>query len=197
MVIKKCLTFFFFKLGFVSESTILDRKNTSAFNQLCKFPFVKKWELIYRASRDGFDANDFHSKCDGINNTLTIIKSEHGYIFGGFTEKFFGSGSVSDPNAIIFSLINKENNPFKVKCSNRYGRYALWSNKSEGPVFGSYNDFCIKSNSNVNRDSFSSFGSVNCSYKHDDYQGTERARAILAGSENFKTLEIEVFAGKN
>jgi hypothetical protein len=46
--------------------------------------------LIYRASQDGFEANDFHSKCDQKPNTLMIIKSEHGNIFGGYTEQKIG-----------------------------------------------------------------------------------------------------------
>jgi hypothetical protein len=34
-----------------------------------------------------FVVSDFHSTCDGIANTLTIIKAKSGNIFGGFTEK--------------------------------------------------------------------------------------------------------------
>ena len=38
---------------------------------------------MYQASKDGFDAKDFHSKCDGIPNTLTIFKaSGSSFIFG-------------------------------------------------------------------------------------------------------------------
>jgi hypothetical protein len=32
-------------------------------------------KLIYRASRDSFAASSFHSKCDNISNTVTIIKT--------------------------------------------------------------------------------------------------------------------------
>jgi len=76
---------------------------------LCKFPQDQKWELKYRASRDGFKATDFHAKCDGVPNTLTVIKSTHGNIFGGFTEKPWTSvvWVVSDPKAYIFSLVNQ------------------------------------------------------------------------------------------
>ena len=38
--------------------------------KLCKLPVDQKWELKYRASRDGFAA--FHAKCDGKKQTLTI-----------------------------------------------------------------------------------------------------------------------------
>jgi hypothetical protein len=40
--------------------------------------------LLYRATRDGFDASSFHSKCDGKANTVTIIKTDSNYVFGGY-----------------------------------------------------------------------------------------------------------------
>ena len=43
-------------------------------------------ELIYRGSYHGFKAADFHNNCDDKGTTLTIIKSEHQKIFGGFTD---------------------------------------------------------------------------------------------------------------
>ena len=44
-----------------------------------------KWRLLFRASRDGFAAAAFHSKCDNKGPTVTIVKSGSN-IFGGFTE---------------------------------------------------------------------------------------------------------------
>jgi hypothetical protein len=34
--------------------------------------------LIYRASRDGFEAKDFHGKCDNQGATLIIVKAKSG-----------------------------------------------------------------------------------------------------------------------
>ena len=31
------------------------------------------FKLLYRASKDGDEAKTFHSKCDGIRNTLVIV----------------------------------------------------------------------------------------------------------------------------
>jgi hypothetical protein len=45
----------------------------------------KKWQLLWRGSRDGFGASDFHSRCDGHANTLTLIEENGGFLFGGFT----------------------------------------------------------------------------------------------------------------
>ena len=41
--------------------------------------------LLYRASRDGWAASNFHSRCDNKGPTVTVIKSGN-YIFGGYTE---------------------------------------------------------------------------------------------------------------
>ena len=45
-----------------------------------------KWRLLFRASRDGFAAAAFHSKCDNKGPTVTIVKSGNN-IFGGFAEE--------------------------------------------------------------------------------------------------------------
>ena len=47
---------------------------------------VGEWRLLFQASRDGFAASAFHSKCDTKGPTFTVVKSGAN-IFGGFTEK--------------------------------------------------------------------------------------------------------------
>lgn len=44
-----------------------------------------KYKLLYRTSKDGDKASDFHRLCDNIGPTLTIGKTPGNYIFGGFT----------------------------------------------------------------------------------------------------------------
>jgi len=65
-----------------------------------------------------------------------------------------------------------------------------------GPSFG-YDtgdgtvDISIASNSNANQDSYTEFGNA---FRHQDYPAeSDKARTILAGSENFQTIYIEVF----
>lgn len=169
-------------------------------NKLCEFPASQTWKLEYRASRDGFKAADFHSKCDGISNTLTVVKSLSNNVFGGYAEKEWHSdgGYVSDPEAFIFSLINKEEKSFKAVCLNS-GKYAIRCNSSFGPAFGgdlsNLDDFHIESDSNINQSSYTDFG---CSFRYPDYlRGSDEARHILAGSNYFQTVEIEVFSRIN
>ena len=45
-----------------------------------------KWRLLYRASEHGYTATSFHECCDDVKGpTLVIIKSNEGWIFGGYT----------------------------------------------------------------------------------------------------------------
>jgi hypothetical protein len=45
----------------------------------------KRFSLLYLGSRDGFKNEEFHRRCDGHANTLTVILDTKGNIFGGFT----------------------------------------------------------------------------------------------------------------
>jgi hypothetical protein len=48
--------------------------------------FRKKcFKLLWRGSRDGFSAREFHYRCDGRANTLTLIRDTNRNVFGGFT----------------------------------------------------------------------------------------------------------------
>ena len=53
-----------------------------------------KCQLLMRASRDGFQAQTFHSKCDNKGPTVTIVKSGNN-IFGGFTETSWSSKCIN------------------------------------------------------------------------------------------------------
>ena len=46
------------------NSEILSDKQPSELVKVCEFSLKDKWTLLYRGTRDGFDCNDFHSKCD-------------------------------------------------------------------------------------------------------------------------------------
>ena len=53
-----------------------------------------KWKLLFRGSRDGFQAETLHSKCDNKGPTVTIVKSGNN-IFEGFTEISWNSKYVT------------------------------------------------------------------------------------------------------
>jgi hypothetical protein len=43
-----------------------------------------KWNLCYRASKDGWSAKDFHKHCDNKGPTVVLVKVND-FIFGGYT----------------------------------------------------------------------------------------------------------------
>jgi hypothetical protein len=63
----------------------------------------KQFTLLWRGSRDGFGAFDFHSRCDGHANTLTVILDTNGSIFERFTmvewESRLWNGNFGDENS--------------------------------------------------------------------------------------------------
>jgi hypothetical protein len=160
---------------------------------LCEFSPNDKWSLLYRGTRDGFGSKAFHSKCDGHSKTLTILKAKgSGFIFGGFTSVEWDSSSrrKSDPNAFIFSLINKDNQPVKMKIDPNQHEWAICCHSICGPTFG-VSDICIVNNANTTIESYSNLGFT---YKHPQYAfGTNEASTFLAGSDQFKLDEIEVY----
>ena len=58
-----------------------------------------KLMLIYRASKDGFSVDNFHQKMGDTINNLTLIRSDVGDIFGGFTKL-----SWEQPQGVIFII---------------------------------------------------------------------------------------------
>jgi hypothetical protein len=57
----------------------------SAFPRIFEEFRSKHFPLLWRGSRHGFTARDFHQRCDGRENTLTVVLAMGGDIFGGFT----------------------------------------------------------------------------------------------------------------
>ncbi len=54
-----------------------------------------QWKLIYRASDHGYTASSFHENCDNVQGpTLIIIKSDGGWIFGGYTTQSWSGDSI-------------------------------------------------------------------------------------------------------
>ena len=96
---------------------------------------------------------------------MTIVKAKGSpYICGGYTSVAWDSDSKfkEDANAFIFSLVNGDKTPTKIKVSKL--EKAIYS----GPSIGSYlgYDIMIKEYSNITYDSYSNLGH---SYTHPQY----------------------------
>jgi hypothetical protein len=77
--------------------------------------FAKKWQLLYRGSEDGFRTSDFHRKCDGRKNTLSVILTTDDFIFGGFTPVPWDSGGSYRADSTMKSFLFTVKNARKIK----------------------------------------------------------------------------------
>jgi hypothetical protein len=153
---------------------------------------TKQFTLLWRGSRDGFGARDFHSRCDGHPNTLTVVLDTDGNIFGGFTPVEWESCRITcfkgDPSlkSFIFTLKNPHNVParrfaLKVEKNN----IAIVCYSDDGPRFL---DIGVSDKCNAHTNSWAShFGH---SYTNDT--GLD-GRTFFTGSKCFQVKEIEVF----
>lgn len=113
---------------------------------LCRFDINQsQFHLLYRSSRDGFGSFNFHSRCDDHPNTIMLVETTKGYIFGGFTHArwFSNSRYRSDPYAFLFSLLNRFGKPFW--CQVKVPSHAI--NSYMSPSFGQ-SDICVDFHSN-------------------------------------------------
>jgi len=121
-----------------SLSTILTSTEQSNLYSMTQ-PFSKA-NLIYRATRDGFQGSAFHSRCDNITNTVTVIRNNFNYVFGGFTAAKWSSPVrgewIVDSIAFIFSLRrNGTSNIYKLPIQSTVLSYAILGVPGYGPIY--------------------------------------------------------------
>jgi len=82
----------------------------------------------------------FHEKCDFKGPTVTIIKSNTDYIFGGYTTKNWDISNrwKYDPDSFIFSLTFK-----KKFIKNKNDKLSIYCGEFQGPTFGAGCDIFI------------------------------------------------------
>ena len=150
--------------------------STNELKQLSDWLSKKKATLLFRATRDGFAAANFHQKCDGKGPTLVIAKSAGGHIFGGYTETAWDSSSQwkTCRDSFLFRLSGPGGvGPSQHRIQNC--QHGIYCHSSFGPVFGSGNDMVFSNNSQVT----CSLGSPGNSY---DRNGTGGSFTCLAES---------------
>ncbi len=118
-----------------------------------------KGNLLYRATRDGFEAQEFHSRCDGKSNTITIIKNNLNYVFGGYASSAWNSSGdyINDPNAFLFSL-RRNGISSKDKFNTISPQCSLYGKSNYGPTFGGGFDIHICNQSDVRYGRYSNLG---------------------------------------
>ena len=146
------------------------------------------FKLLYRGTRDGFDANSFHTKCNNKGPTVTVIRSNHGKIFGGYADMDWTSQNAykNTTNNFLFSIDKKTKHGVKSGGQSN----AMYCYSTYGPTFGGGHDLYICSNCNTANSNYSNFP---YSYECPNYVNNGNSD-YLAGGYNFKVEEIEVYA---
>ena len=153
---------------------------------MIKFPKEKtiNFRLLYRATRDGDNANCFHNKVNNKNSTLSIIKTSNGTKFGVFLEIPFQNKDqhIVDDECFIFSVdLRKIYNSKKGTYSlNDYESYFL--NLYNQPIY--ILDNCL---SNIN--------SYTCSKSraNEVFLGFEKDYELNKNEQYFNVKEMETF----
>jgi hypothetical protein len=152
---------------------------------------MMKWTLLYRGTSYGFSSSTFYNKCDGQPNTITIILTTKGFIFGNFTPLTWDS--ISDHKvdnsrkSFLFSVKdsrNSDNQKFGLSNSS----YAIYCDSSYGPNFGGTSDLHVASDCNANTTSYTNLGTY---YVNDTGLNCQQ---VLAGEYHFRLQEIELSA---
>lgn len=181
-------------------STILNQYHKQTLNSWCdssKDNKKQKWTLLYKASRDGFDAKIFHEKCDDKGPTIVVCCTADGYIFGGYNNHSWTSKQcwIASKDAFLFSLINPFNDgarQLKVKNPSK----AIYCDPQFGPCFGggggSYFDpFDLCIDSSMKR----GHSNVGCSYSsfRGGYRTLEAQKSLAGSLNNWNLIDVEIF----
>jgi hypothetical protein len=158
---------------------------------------AKRFNLLWRGSRDRFTAREFHRRCDGRANTLTLIEDTKGNVFGGFTPVEWESdrdGKLKGDDSqcsFLFALRNPHGVPprkFALRAEKR--ERAILCNSAYCSIFGSNGDIYVSNNCNANRGSYTHIGTR---YSNTTYANDTAFADFFTGALYFTVNEIEVF----
>jgi len=164
-------------------------KRTSFANNITEWLPKRNFQLLYKATVDGFSSASFHKKCDNKGSTLTLIRSNNRYLFGGYSVPSWDSTTSYKDHVegFLFTFSNPHNLP-----PTKYSRYqqnphAICCHPSYGPTFGGGCDLYVADNSHQNNQSCIWFP-----YSYVDTTG--KGRNTFTGADLFTTSDIEVFS---
>jgi hypothetical protein len=178
---------------------------------------MQQWLWLWCGSRDGYTAEEFHRRCDGHANTLTLIEDTDGNVFGGFTpvewESRVWTGTSKDMvkgddslRSFLFTLRNPHGVPPRkfalkeeMKGSAIYCNSHCCADSAECDIHVS--DNCNNTQTMISACRYSRNSSctrIGTLYEGDTaYANDTQFKFVFTGHEEFKVKEIEVFEIKD
>ncbi|OWF39882.1 Interferon-induced protein 44-like [Mizuhopecten yessoensis] len=149
--------------------------------------------LLYKISRDGCNAQTFHSLCDNKGPTVTVLYNTSESVYGAYTAVSWQSnGSYSiDAKAFLFKL-KYNGTAHSMKFPNKTdGKKAIYGHANYGPTFGSgYDLYCFSGTINKSGIIFPLNGSATLGYAY-DMQGQDY-NTVMNG--HLEVLDLEVYS---
>ncbi len=137
------------------------------------------WKLLYRASRDGWASHDLQARCGGKGPTVTVVRSNGGYIFGGHLAQSWQASQnlnfITCSAASLFTLANPYGIPptrLPIATATR-----AYGNAASG----------LSIATNAGQFMYSHF-------PHGYQDTTGKGENLFTGSRQLQAAEIEVFA---
>jgi hypothetical protein len=157
---------------------------------------LKRTLLLWRGSHDGFTAKEFHRRCDGQMNTLTLIvefpvKWESRKWNGKTGEESNTRKSDNNLRSFLFTLTNPHGIPprkFVLKAERK--QYAMYWNSTRCAVLGSDCELLVSDNCNTNTESYTKIGTR---WSNTTYENDTTFEDFFTGAKKFTVKEIEVF----
>ncbi len=106
---------------------------------------TQKWQLCYRRSTHGATGTAFHTQCNNLGETITVIRMNGDLrLLGGYSEASWSNttGYVASNAAFLFSLTYNEKYPIDPTRS----QFSIYNNSTYGPTFGGGFDFHLLPN---------------------------------------------------
>ncbi len=166
-------------------SKLLTSKEDMVFVQLLlnKISNIKRFNLLFCALDNEFKVKAFHNKCDNKNGaTVTIIQSNFGNVFGGYTTvPWKSSGNLTEDKKSFLFLIRSSNTLQQKQCpllfdinnESELGSRAVWHHSDMGPSFGC-SDISIRDNCNIVGSSWldSNYNHPSLDYNYKEFKGS-------------------------
>lgn len=164
----------------------------------------KRFELLYRGTRDGLTASAFHKKCDEKGPTLVLIAARSARqppcVFGGFAGSSWESpdaGKYIDArDSFLFTVVSPSNAgivKMPVKESGKDSGKAMLCYKVFGPCFG-LGGSAIGIYNSKRSTTLSFDASCTSSGLYYTFNVGIPGHFQLTGAEHFTPLEIEVWS---